>query len=218
LHSHPPYYHIIVDYIFDKTVTTDDSPDKRKYDEILEDIKPLLNANPGYKLYVTGHSLGGALSSVVAFYLACEDDDIIPKPVTCLNFAAPRVADYGFCQATNALEQSKRLRMCRIVNDNDSIAMLPMVNFSHAGFQIRLYQSDSNKMPTSKPEMTYPKLDDSFWSRFGRAWGNSLPASFNLGYDHGEYRERVDDNQEYLESQDLNELYNDVDLAGFSWA
>lgn len=171
----------------------------------------MLEANPGYKLYVTGHSLGGALASVVAFYFAC--DDSIPKPVTCISFAAPRVGDYGFREAVNALEQSKRLRMLRIVNNNDTIAMLPMVNFHHAGFQIRLYSN-----PSSQPEVTYPKLEDDFWNKFGRAWGNSFLTSLNFGYDHGEYRERVEKNQAFLETLDLNGLYNDADLTGFSWA
>jgi hypothetical protein len=62
---------------------------------------------------VTGHSLGAALSSLVAFYLACEDD--IPKPVTCLNFASPRIGDSGFRDAVRSLEQRKALRMLRVV-------------------------------------------------------------------------------------------------------
>jgi hypothetical protein len=200
-----------LDYIFGLTATAEDAPDKRKYDEILEDIMPLLEANPDYKIYVTGHSLGGALATIVAFYLAC--DDSMPKPITCLSFAAPRVGDYGFREATESLEKAKRLRVLRIVNANDSIPMFPMFNFYHAGFQIRLYDN-----PASKPELTYPKLNDSYWNQFSRAWGNSLITSFNLSYDHGEYRERVDENQAYLETQDLNELYNNADLTGFSWA
>ena len=52
-----PYVAACVDYIFGTTATETDAPEKRKYDEILEDVKPLLSANPGYKLYVTGHSL-----------------------------------------------------------------------------------------------------------------------------------------------------------------
>jgi hypothetical protein len=198
-------------YIFGATATTEDDPSRRKYDEILDDIMPLLQDNPGYKLYITGHSLGGALASVVAFYLA--NDDSIPKPVTCITFASPRVGDYGFREATNVLEQAKKLRVLRVVNNNDSIAMMPMTNFYHAGFQIRLYAN-----PRYEPELTYPKLKDSFWSGVSRAWGNSLPNSLNLSYDHGDYRERVDMNRAYLESKDLNALYNNVDLTGYSWA
>jgi len=205
------FHNHFADYIFGTTVTPEDAPDKRKFDEILEDVKPLLEANPDYKLYVTGHSLGGALATIVSFFLAC--DDSIPKPVTCLSFAAPRVGDYAFREATQVLERAKRLRVLRIINAKDSIPMCPMMNFKHAGFQIRLYDE-----ATSYPELTYPKVQDDFWNKCCRAWGNSLPLSFNFGYDHSDYRERVEENKAYLEGQDLNELYNNMDLTGFSWA
>lgn len=42
-----------------------------------------------YKLYVVGHSLGGALSSMVAFKLAGSNKKWIPKPVTCISFEGP---------------------------------------------------------------------------------------------------------------------------------
>jgi hypothetical protein len=203
----------LVDYIFSETVETEDHHEKTKYDEIVEDIKPLLQANPGYKLYVTGHSLGGALAGIAAFRLACEED--IPKPVTCISFASPRVGDYGYREATNLLEKTKQLRMLRVVNENDSIAVMPMLNYKHAGFQLRLYKNTSTE--TTEPEITYPKLHNSYWSKLSGAWGNSLPASLNTGYDHGDYRERVEENQESLMHQDLNALYNNVDLTGFSW-
>jgi predicted lipase len=100
-------------YVFNKTKDATDNAEFRKYDEVLEDVKTLMADHPGYKLYVTGHSLGAALSSLVAFYLACEDD--IPKPVTCLNFASPRIGDSGFRDAVQSLEQRKALRMLRVV-------------------------------------------------------------------------------------------------------
>eukprot|EP00548_Thalassiothrix_antarctica_P004539 CAMPEP_0194137896 /NCGR_PEP_ID=MMETSP0152-20130528/7731_1 /TAXON_ID=1049557 /ORGANISM="Thalassiothrix antarctica, Strain L6-D1" /LENGTH=76 /DNA_ID=CAMNT_0038835097 /DNA_START=50 /DNA_END=277 /DNA_ORIENTATION=- len=71
-----------------------DDPSNRKYDVIMKECKILLEENPGYKLYVTGHSLGAALSSIFAFYAACDED--IPKPVTCINFASPRVGNKSF--------------------------------------------------------------------------------------------------------------------------
>ena len=176
----------------------------------MEDIQPLLDANPGYKLYVTGHSLGAALSTMVAFFLACEDS--IPKPVTCLNFASPRVGDGFYLEASTALEASRRLRFLRIVNDKDPLALVPTFNFYHAGFQVRLY-----KDPIYEPEVTYPKLVDSWYNRWSRTWNNSLFASFNLEYDHGEYRERVDRYKEALEKLDMNKLYKDSELTGFLW-
>jgi putative lipase involved disintegration of autophagic bodies len=70
---------------------------KRKYDQILEDVMPLLEANPNHKLYITGHSLGAALSTVASFFLSCEKG--IQTPVTCINFASPRAGDKTFLSA-----------------------------------------------------------------------------------------------------------------------
>lgn len=150
------------------------------------------------------------MSSIVAFYLAC--DESLPKPITCINFASPRVGDGMYLEASTALEASKKLRFLRIVNDNDSIAMFPTFYYSHAGFQIRLYKDGAYE-----PEVTYPKLQDTLYNRWSRTWGNSLFASFNVSYDHCEYRERVEQNKAFLEKMDLNELYANSNMTGFPW-
>jgi predicted lipase len=100
-------------YMFDTTHDDDDDEDFRKYDEIVEDVKLLLKEHPDYKIYVTGHSLGAALSTVAAFYLTCDPD--IPKPVTLLNFASPRVGGKNFLEATRYLEKKRWLRILRVV-------------------------------------------------------------------------------------------------------
>ena len=44
---------------------------------------------------------------------------------------------------------------------------------------------------------------------------NSLFASFNVGYDHGDYRERVFQNEKFFTNLNLNDLYKDSTLTGF---
>lgn len=197
-------------YLFNKTFDDSDDPERKKYDEIMADVKPLLAANPSYKLYVTGHSLGGALSGMTSFFLAC--DDSIPKPVTCLNFASPRIGDSKYLQAVQVLERGHQLRFCRVNNDKDSICVVPMFNYYHAGFQVRLYK-DANQ---HQPEITFPKVADSTWNKWKRTWSNSLPASLNMGYDHSDYRERIEANRAALEAIDLNSLYETAALTGFT--
>ena len=46
------------------------------------------------------------------------------------------------------------------------------------------------------------------------SFSNSLPASFNLSYDHGDYRERVDHNKDFFEKMQLKQLYQDKSLTG----
>jgi predicted lipase len=195
-------------YVFEKTFDDSDDPNRLKYHEVLDDIKPLLKENPSYKLYVTGHSLGGALAGLISFFLACDPE--IVTPVTCLNFASPRFGDSNYLEAVQVLEKGRRLRFCRIVNDNDSIAMVPMWYYSHAGFQVRLYENSSH--PT---DITYPKINDIISNQWNRTWSNSLFASANLTYDHGSYRERVEQNKSYLEKENLNHLYRNKALTGF---
>ena len=46
-------------------------------------------------------------------------------------------------------------------------------------------------------------------------YSNSLPASFNLSYDHGDYRERVDQNKDFFEKLHLKSMYKNSALTGF---
>jgi hypothetical protein len=194
-------------YVFEETYDDADDPNKTKYDEILEDIKPLFKANPTYKLYVTGHSLGGALAGLVSFFLACDPD--IDTPVTCISFASPRFGDSNYLEAVQVLEKENRLRFCRIVNNNDLVAMVP-TNYDHGGFQVRLYENSSYPA-----EITYPKINDTLFSQWSRTWSNSLFTNIDLSYDHGSYRERVEQNKTFLEDENLDKLYQNTDLTGF---
>lgn len=63
--------------------------------------------------YVTGHSLGGALSTIVGVFLACDPE--IPKPVSVVNFASPRVGGRHFLHAAKWLERKRWLRVLRVV-------------------------------------------------------------------------------------------------------
>jgi hypothetical protein len=148
MYVHSGFYN----YLFEKTFEDSDDPDKRKYDEVLEHVVALTAEYPTYKIYVTGHSLGGAMSSLIAFFLASHAD--LPKPISCINFASPRVGDGTFLEACQTLEEEGALRICRIVNDKDSIPFLPMFYYSHVGFQVRLYDDGA----TYEPEVTYPKV------------------------------------------------------------
>jgi hypothetical protein len=204
------YYHFILlpDYMNNKTFTTEDTPETTKKDQILKSVRDLVAKYPGYKVYVTGHSLGAGLSTIAAYYLSVEDD--IPKPVTCLNFASPRVGDGNFLEAIEHLEKYSKLRHLRVANEHDSITVMPTFGFTHVGMMVKLHEAASRS-----PEFSYAKSDESWGGWFGRAVDMSWPASFNVKYDHGEYRERVDTHKETLEKYHLNKMYKNPKLAGF---
>jgi hypothetical protein len=117
----------------------------------MKHVHRLMEANPQYSLYTTGHSLGGALSTLFAFEAAA--DDRILKPVTCINIASPKVGNLAFRRAFQVrsynysevlmqgsillltiyplhlvfqnLECKKRIRCLRIANHKDLVTLLP---------------------------------------------------------------------------------------------
>lgn len=67
-----------------------------KYSEIMAKLKVIFAECPGYRLYVTGHSLGASLSQLFAMEAAASNEEFIPTPVTTINFASPKVGDIYF--------------------------------------------------------------------------------------------------------------------------
>ena len=203
------YVHAHYKYLFEATFDETDDEGFRKYDEIVEDVQSLLEKHPGYRLYVTGHSLGGGLANLVSFFLACGER--FPKPITCITAAAPRVADWNFLWAVQVLEQNRQLRCIRVVNDKDVVPLLPLFGYYHAGFRVRLYRTDSDDEVPRAPEVTYPKLADNWQNRWSRTWENSVMVNLDMRYDHSDYRERVTKSRIHLEQLDLNQMYQRED-------
>jgi hypothetical protein len=99
-------------------------PPKNKIDIILDQVQVLLDANPGYKLYITGHSLGGALALLMSVQASVRFAR--PGiPVTCVTIANPRVGDSRFRGAIQSLEQKKMLRLLTVHNFLDLVPSMP---------------------------------------------------------------------------------------------
>jgi len=99
-------------------------PPKNKIDIILDQVQVLLDANPGYKLYITGHSLGGALALLMSVQASVRFAR--PGiPVTCVTIANPRVGDSRFRGAVQSLEQKKMLRLLTVHNFLDLVPSMP---------------------------------------------------------------------------------------------
>lgn len=65
-----------------------------KLEEIFTNIESIgreLCKDGDYELSITGHSLGGALATILAFYAACSNVFAKVKTIRCFTYAAPRV-------------------------------------------------------------------------------------------------------------------------------
>eukprot|EP00550_Attheya_septentrionalis_P007815 CAMPEP_0198285666 /NCGR_PEP_ID=MMETSP1449-20131203/4910_1 /TAXON_ID=420275 /ORGANISM="Attheya septentrionalis, Strain CCMP2084" /LENGTH=408 /DNA_ID=CAMNT_0043983163 /DNA_START=87 /DNA_END=1313 /DNA_ORIENTATION=+ len=183
---------------------------KSFYDEITRQVKNLLqNSYTKYtSVYVTGHSLGAALSTLYSYYIASDPD--IPGPVKCINFASPRVGDRNFLQAVQHLEKTQRLQMIRVVNDNDVVPTVPTIGFSHVGFQIKLYSNlKANK--EKDPDMFYPSKDHGIMKWMKQSLSNRVPVLYApaVGREHAgtEYTRRLESSMTWFKSFKLDKLY-----------
>ena len=75
------------------------------WEPVLKEVsKQLSAAGQGAKLYVTGHSKGGGMASILAILLNNESDFLnLQKPPQVFTFASPKPGDTDFAQAYNAL-------------------------------------------------------------------------------------------------------------------
>ena len=109
-----------------------------KYAEIMAIVERSLAEAPalasgrrgGYRLYVTGHSLGGALATLFGFYASASP--AITAPVTIVSVASPRVGNVGFARAFVGLESRGRVRHLRIANHRDPVTLGPTVSARRA--------------------------------------------------------------------------------------
>lgn len=95
-------------------------------ENLTNEMKTLIEKYENYDIYVTGHSLGGGLSTLFAYLMS----DITDKNITVVTYASPRVGNYEWCCDFNCKEN---LRLYRIVNKKDTVTAVPYVYFYHVG-------------------------------------------------------------------------------------
>ena len=102
------------------------------YEELVNEIKTLLKKYPIYEIYICGHSLGGALSTLFGFELSY----VIENLVTVVSFASPRVGNYAW---KTAFDKKINLKHIRVANAKDIVTAAPMFRFHHTGTAVKLY-------------------------------------------------------------------------------
>jgi hypothetical protein len=98
---------------------------------ILKAVVQLRQQYPTYQMYVTGHSLGAALSTLLVTDLGVKQ--VAPNTIA-YTFGCPRVGDLNFSQAAVHYSQS----IWRMVNHHDIVPHLPLrsMGFHHAATEV----------------------------------------------------------------------------------
>lgn len=83
-----------------------------------QQVESLLNTHPSTPLWVTGHSLGGAIAAIAAYEMECDGRGVSGL----VTFGQPRIAGPRLARAINQL-LGKRYQ--RVVNGNDVVPLSP---------------------------------------------------------------------------------------------
>jgi len=113
----------------------------------------------GKTIWLTGHSLGGALALLAARQLI--------KPFAgCYTFGQPRVGDAAYCASHDVLLKD---RCFRVVHDADVVPRVPWLlgGYRHAGHEI--YYADSLRAGAAQPMIDPSLLRKLPWDVIGMA-------------------------------------------------
>jgi len=126
------------------------------YDTIVSEVKKILEMHPDFSIYITGHSLGGALSTLFGYMLSNEIDN----QITVVSFASPRVGNYEWKQAFNA---KSNLTHYRVTNNRDIVTAFPVYRYHHVGHNIRLFDDKYNLIERSVKRSWYEETIFTCW-------------------------------------------------------
>ena len=209
LNQHVKVHRGFYEYLFDN----EEQRGNQVYDKIRDDIKPFVEE--GYAIYVTGHSLGAALGSVLAFKLAGMDEAWVHKPVSCVSLASPFAGGSGFRKAFCQLKRDGALRHLRITNSRDSVpSMVPFApSIFHAGryFHVGINLNFNDR---GDYKISYPRKTNSA-ARTLRSALIFKPLWSVLKYhDISLHDERLNLYRDELSNTTINGLYNDEGVVG----
>ena len=120
-----------------------------KYDEISGKLHEYGMAMIGsdYKIIVTGHSLGGALSTLFSLHASCEERFTRNGSIHVVSFGCPYICGYSMAHAYRYQEKVGKLRYVRVHNVRDGVPHLPPVTlqftkhgalYHHIGIDVKL--------------------------------------------------------------------------------
>ena len=102
-------------------------------------VQQLLQSHPNYRIIITGHSLGGAIASLIAVDLA----HILPSHnIVLYTFGSPRVGN----AATSAHANAVLPRAVRITHLQDVVPHLPTESRGYVHFPHEVYEDENHQL------------------------------------------------------------------------
>ena len=116
--------------------------ENNNYDNITNVVVDLLKQKQyyDYDVYITGHSLGAALSTLYGYQLSKN----IHQEIVVASFASPRVGNAAF---RTDFDDRKNLTHYRFSNNRDIVTAAPMINYQHVGQNIQLFEDSYSFFP-----------------------------------------------------------------------
>jgi len=196
------------EYLFRNTLRGPTHPEER-YEEVLNTILWVCEKYPDFKLFISGHSLGGALALLLAFHSSA--DRRMPKPVTCISVGSLAVGDESFQSAFGEAERRGWVRHLRVTNEDDPVPKLPPFPwYKPVGMNLKLCRKSGYALSHSS------SLDSA-------VSGNSFTELWHATYDNTgsiedilkphllpEYLRRLERVKDELVSKSMNDLYMNV--------
>jgi predicted lipase len=110
-------------------------------DTILKYLQEIISTYPTYNVRITGHSLGGALATIMALDVQLNYNI---QNVKLLTFGSPRVGNAAFASAFNA----STIQHFRLVHAKDPVPHFPemLFGFHHAAEEVWQVSDDSFSM------------------------------------------------------------------------
>jgi predicted lipase len=156
--------------------------------DITESIIGLLSTPlyKDYNIYITGHSLGGALATLYGYLLSSATFNNI----IVISFASCKVGNKSW---RNAFESVPHLTHYRVTTHRDPITAVPIINYYHVGRHIELYKQKIKLINT------HPCLENTIF----KCW-NIKHHDCNI------YYERISLNNNVINNNNLylNSMYN----------
>jgi len=103
-----------------------------------------LNTTKVDNLYITGHSLGGALAKMFLYDIMSSalSEDKMPNHVAGITFGAPRIGSVDFSKSFNDMQKTwagkgKTIQFCRVAASNDPVTAVSS-NYVHGDEEVEL--------------------------------------------------------------------------------